>query len=230
MEESGLTQKHRSSESASNVLEPKTPADIGARSQRRRIVDAMVASCAEKSYAETTISDIVARARISRTTFYKRFGDKRECFDAALELCIEQVRDAAAASHSTADPPAEAARKAAVAVVDLLASQPNLAQFLAGEAHAVEPAVLERYRGLLLPALEGLWSANGNVPDPRVDPRLAFGRAQVLILNQIADPESADLHQLLFEFVYLTVAPFAGHDEALAQARLAQAEGGGDGR
>jgi AcrR family transcriptional regulator len=223
-------QKRSSSEIASNVLEPTTPSDIGARSQRQRIVAAMIASCAEKTYAETTISDIVARAKISRTTFYKRFGDKRECFDAALDCCIERVREAAAASHTPSDSPPDAARKAACAVVDLLDAEPALTQLLSGDAHAVEPAVLKRYRKLLVPALEGLWSASGSPPQPRIDPRLTFGRAQVLIFSQIADDGSGSLRELLPELVYLTVAPFAGHQEALEQSQLVGTEGRDDGR
>jgi AcrR family transcriptional regulator len=191
---------------------------------------AMVASCAEKTYAETTISDIVSRAKISRTTFYKRFGDKRECFDAALDLCIEGVRDAAVASHTPSDPPADAARKGACAIVDLLAADPALTQFLAGEAHAVEPAVLRRYRKLLVPALESLWAAEGAPPRPRIDPRLAFGRAQVLIFERIAAGNSKGLHELLPELVYLAVAPFAGHQQALTQSRLSSTGGEEDGR
>ena len=79
-------QKHQSSGSGSSVLSPTVPTDIGETSQRQRIIEAMIDSCAEKTYAATTITDIVSRARISRTTFYKRFGDKRACFDGDRRL------------------------------------------------------------------------------------------------------------------------------------------------
>ena len=72
-------QKQRSSEKPVSVLRPTIPVDIGERSQRQRILDAMIDSCAEKTYAATTITDIVARAHISRTTFYKHYEDKRAC-------------------------------------------------------------------------------------------------------------------------------------------------------
>jgi AcrR family transcriptional regulator len=222
-------QKHSSSEIASNILEPTIPPDIGALSQRERIVEAMIESCAAKTYAATTITDIVSGARISRTTFYKRFPDKRACFDAALDACIEQVRAAAIASYSPADPPAEAVRRATTAVLDLMAEKPALAQLLTGDAHSVEPAVLRRYRKLLLPALENLWAGAGEVPEPHIDPRLAFGRAQVLIFDQIAAGRADRLRELRPELVYLAVAPFAGHQEALRQSELAT-EGTDDGR
>ncbi|HET7443990.1 MAG TPA: TetR/AcrR family transcriptional regulator [Solirubrobacterales bacterium] len=180
----------------------------------------MIASCAEKTYSETTISDIVRGASISRTTFYKRFSDKRACFDAALDHGIELVAMAAAESRSSDDSPPEAVRKAAAAVLELLASQPELARLLAVEALAVDPAISGRYRALLLPAVEGLW--NGDRPkEPRTNPSLAVGRGQLLIFNQVAAGRAGNLPDLLPEVVYLALAPFAGHDEALQQSRQA---------
>jgi AcrR family transcriptional regulator len=204
-----------------SVLRPTTPPDIAHHAQRQRIVDAMIESCAEKTYAATTISDIVARARISRTTFYKQFEDKRACFDAAIEYCIEELQRIAAAAHSPSDSSADASRKGATAVVEALAERPGLAQLLSGDAIAVDPRVIERYRKAIIPALNALWGKDGEV-DTHTDPRLAFGQAQVLILNQIAAGEVESLPALLPEIVYLAVSPYAGHEEALAQSRLAR--------
>jgi AcrR family transcriptional regulator len=214
-------QKHRSFETSGNVLRLTTPPDIVSQSQRQRIVDGMIESCAEKTYAATTITDIVSRARISRTTFYKHFEDKRACFDAAIDYCIGELQEVAATAHSPQDPPGDAARKAATAVVGALAAKPGLAQVLTGDALAVEPQAIERYRRATIPALEALWSESGGRPPAHTDPRLAFGQAQVLILNQIATGKPDRLLELLPEVVYLTVSPFGGHEEALRQSRRA---------
>ena len=205
------------------MLEPTVPVDVGALSQRQRIVEAMISSCAEKSYAATTIADIVSGASISRTTFYKRFEGKRECFDAALDACIEDLSAAAASAHAADDAPAEAVRKAAAAMLELMAARPAVAQIVMGEAVSVEPAVVERYRKLLIPALQGLWGAAGQT-DAHTDPRLAFGRAQVLIYNQVLAGSVERLPELLPEIVYIGILPFAGHETALAEARLASGE------
>jgi AcrR family transcriptional regulator len=204
-----------------SVLDPTIPIDIGERSQRQRIVEAMVDCCAEKTYAATTIADIVSHASISRTTFYKRFGGKRECFDAALEWCIDEVRAAAATSYSTTDAPPVAVRKAAAAILELMAAKPALTQLLMGEAFSVEPAIVGRYRNLLIPVLEKLWADAGEPRGGRTDPRLAFGRAQVLIYNQITAGRAKRLPELLPEIVYIGLLPFSGHEEALREARLA---------
>lgn len=207
-----------------SVLHPTTPPDIGQRNQRRRIIDAMIESCAEKTYAATTITDIVAGARISRTTFYKQFQDKRECFDAAVAHCIELLQEAAAAAHTPEDPPADAVRKATTAVLEAMSKRPGVAQLLTGDAIAVDPMAVERYRAATIPALEALWAKENRTPEAHLDPRLAFGQAQVLILNQIASGRGNRLPELLPEIVYLAVGPFGGHDEAVRQAELARAE------
>jgi AcrR family transcriptional regulator len=214
-------QKHRSSEMTASALRSASAPDLGADNQRQRIIDAMIDSCAEKTYAATTITDIVARARISRTTFYKQFDDKRACFDAAIGHCIEQLQEVAASAHMGEDAPADAVRKATSAVIEALAERPGLAQLLTGDAIAVDPQVIECYRKATIPALEALWSRSDGAAETRSDPRLAFGKAQVLILNQIAIGEADRLPELLPELVYLAVSPFGGHDAALHQAQLA---------
>lgn len=216
-------QKQSSSESGRRVLEPMLPTDAGSRSQRQRIIEAMLSSCAEKTYAATTISDIVSRASISRTTFYKHFSDKRACFDATLDFCLDELRAVAAASTSAADSPAEAIHKGSAALLEALAARPALAQVLAAEAIAVDPVAPLRYRGVLVPALEGLW--RGQLP-PRgeTDPGLASGRAQLLVFSRVAGGRPDLLPQLQPEIVYLSLAPFLGHEEALRQSRLAAGE------
>lgn len=217
-----MMQKQSSSESRPSVLDPTIPRDIGVVSQRRRIIDAMVLSCAEKSYPATTISDIVSRASISRTTFYKRFSGKRDCFDAAIEACIDEIRVAAGANSSGWDSAPEAVRKTTGALLELMASKPALAQVLTGDAVWVDPSVTDRYRQLLMPALEGLLDVGGESKRKHSSPGLAFGRAQLLIFNEIAAGRSEQLHSLHPEIVYLCLVPFVGHDEAVRQSRLAE--------
>ena len=204
-----------------SAVEATSVPDLGSAAQRRRIVDAMIDSCAEKTYAGTTITDIVARAHISRTTFYKHFDDKRACFDAAIVDCIAQLQAVAAAAHSAEDEPADAVRKSTRAVIEALAERPGLAQLLTGDAIAVDPRVIECYRKATIPALEAIWSRHEGSVQAHSDPRLAFGKAQVLILNEIASGRVDRLPELLPEIVYLAVSPFGGHEAALHQAQLA---------
>ncbi|MDH6198269.1 AcrR family transcriptional regulator [Mycobacterium frederiksbergense] len=51
---------------------------------RSRLLDAMIESIVEDGYQNTTVADIVRRARTSRRTFYEHFASREDCFVALL--------------------------------------------------------------------------------------------------------------------------------------------------
>jgi AcrR family transcriptional regulator len=184
----------------------------------------MVACCAEKTYAGTTIADLVSRGSVSRATFYKLFNDKRDCFDAAVTLSIDRLAATLAAASSGCDSPAEATRRGTVAGLAMLAAEPELVLLLAGDVLAVDPGLVDRYSRMVVPALEAMWAAAGAPRRKHSSPGLAFGRAQLLVFHEVAAGRAERLPELVPDIVYLAIAPFAGHDAALRQARLAEDE------
>jgi AcrR family transcriptional regulator len=62
-----------------------------ASAQRRRMLAAMVAAVAEKGYSAVAVADVVARAHVSRATFYDQFTDKNDCFLAAFHTCADNL-------------------------------------------------------------------------------------------------------------------------------------------
>jgi AcrR family transcriptional regulator len=54
---------------------------------RRRLLDGLAESIVDVGYRDTTVADIVRRARTSRRTFYEHFAGKEECF-------VELLKDA----------------------------------------------------------------------------------------------------------------------------------------
>ena len=61
--------------------------DQGGEALRDAIVTSAIGVFRQKGYEETTIADIVAAARIGRSTFYKNFRDKKEL----LVECLEHI-------------------------------------------------------------------------------------------------------------------------------------------
>lgn len=53
----------------------------------------MLDRVAAQGYAETTVGDVVAAARVSRNAFYELFADKEDCFLAAAEQVGEEMLD-----------------------------------------------------------------------------------------------------------------------------------------
>jgi AcrR family transcriptional regulator len=65
---------------------------------RQRLLDGLAASIAETGYRNTTVGDIVRRARTSRRTFYEHFADKEACFVALLtDANAQMIRQISAA-------------------------------------------------------------------------------------------------------------------------------------
>ncbi len=60
------------------------PLDATAQ-QRARLLRAVISAVADKGYQATTITDIVQRARVSRSVMYREFDGKLDCFLAAIE-------------------------------------------------------------------------------------------------------------------------------------------------
>lgn len=70
---------------------------------RRRLLDGLAASIEEKGYRNTTVADIVRRARTSRRTFYEHFAGKEACFVALItDANAEMIRQISAAVDLTA--------------------------------------------------------------------------------------------------------------------------------
>lgn len=67
-----------------------TPSTVEA-SQRGRICFGLVQSVADKGYASTTVADVCALARVSKSTFYKLFGDKQTAYLAAYEVVHHEL-------------------------------------------------------------------------------------------------------------------------------------------
>jgi AcrR family transcriptional regulator len=65
---------------------------------RQRLLDGLAESIADRGYQDTTVADIVRRAKTSRRTFYEHFSCKETCFVAlTTEMNNEMIRRISAA-------------------------------------------------------------------------------------------------------------------------------------
>jgi AcrR family transcriptional regulator len=207
-----------------DVLAPTLPPDPGLRAREEKAIAAMAALCAERSYAATTVSEVVKRARISTRTFYKLFAGKRECFDAAAIAFVGELEEAVAAARQEAGSWPEEVRAGIAAILELAARKPDFARLAFVEAGAVDPALVERHR----PALAEALAPQPLPPGESADNPLAIGalgRAQVLIIDRITAGHSEQLPELLPDLLFIALLPFLGQEEALKAARAARETG-----
>ena len=74
------------------------------RSQRERMLEAMIDTVAEQGYNATTIVEVARRAAVARKTFYEHFGDKETCFLAANDWLLERLANYATPAYERPGP------------------------------------------------------------------------------------------------------------------------------
>jgi AcrR family transcriptional regulator len=126
------------------VSGPRVPREDADRNQRERLFGAMVATCAERGYEATTISDLVALSGVSRRDFYRHFDDKEACFLGAMEAILS----AAFRVASGADDAAGSLRT----LVELAGRQPAAARLCLLESYVAGRAARELMEGAMVRA------------------------------------------------------------------------------
>jgi AcrR family transcriptional regulator/DNA-binding MarR family transcriptional regulator len=182
--------------------------------QRSRLLAAAVSAVDELGYADTTVSDVTNRARVSRRTFYELFANREECLATVLEDVValgvgeiaaegldglawrERVRGGLWVILSFLDREPALAR---VCVVQVLRGGPRLLgrreEILAGLAAVVDEGRLEGARGAGCSPL----TAEGVV-----------GAAFTIIYARLLRGEREPLTALLGELMGMIVLPYMG--------------------
>ncbi len=200
-------------------------------SQRGRMIAAMAETVAAKGYAATTVADVVARAGVSRKTFYEHFADREECFLAAYDAAVDAVFGAVAERVAAGEPAGDDWRARVCAGVraylEALASEPAFARTFLVEVRVAGPRaqarraeVHDRFVDFLrsqstLARQDHPWLPA--VPDT-VYAAIVGGMDEV-VSAWVADGRTADLAQLVPDLSYFQLALLAGPEiakEALA--------------
>src|SRR5438874_7949512 len=93
---------------------------------RQRLVDGLAASIVAEGYRNTTVADIVRRARTSRRTFYAHYSGKEACFVALLtDNNAQMIREISAAVDASEPWPTQV-RQAVEAWIAFVESQPSI--------------------------------------------------------------------------------------------------------
>jgi AcrR family transcriptional regulator len=141
-------------------------------SQRTRLLRATIELGTEHGFASLTLTDIVGRAGVARSTFYEYFADKQQCFLEAFDYAADRLLE-----HVLAIGPPPAGDFASpvhayiTRLLELCLEEPGLVRLVAADAETLGPAAAERQR-----AIRGrLADALVNLRDylRRDDPKLA---------------------------------------------------------
>jgi AcrR family transcriptional regulator len=127
--------------------------------QRARILSAMVEVAAEGGYLGAAVAPVVARAGVSRRTFYELFEGREDCFLAAFEWGVSQARGVMVEAYGTQRSWRDRVRHALAALLGFLDAEPELARVCVIEALGAGRLVLAR-RGQMLDELTAALDAD----------------------------------------------------------------------
>jgi AcrR family transcriptional regulator len=192
--------------------------------RREAIVEAMIRVAGNKGYLAASVADVLTEAGVSRTTFYKHFSDKQECFLAAYDLAIGRVLEAAETACEGGRAWRDRARDGLAAVVELLAAEPALARAAiveistaGAEARRRHWTAMERFAALLEPDPEG------QEPElPASTALMAVSAVAGLIFDELREGRAENLPRRRPELEFALLVPYLGPRVA-AEASAASA-------
>jgi AcrR family transcriptional regulator len=219
--DSSSTSNPETPQSASHAL----PRAYLVRSQRERLLEAMLRVAAAKGYEATTVDDVVEVAGVSRETFEEMFEDKATCFleayDAVFDVLVAHVT--AAFEAAVDEPWPERIAAGLRALVELLATEADIARLSMVEVTAAGDDARARYRAALArftPFLEeGREYSNQSEELPADTARFAIGGATSMIFDEIRAGRGPELARILPDLVFAVLMPYLGPEEAEDEMR-----------
>jgi AcrR family transcriptional regulator len=183
------------------------PLHVVRASQRERLLEAMLASVADRGYAATTVPQVVADARVSRNAFYALFADKTACFLALCDELAAEIFDEL--SSLEGDDLVDVLRRGTSYYLRFWSERPAFARTYFVELPAAGPRALEQrdrqYAHFLALAeqLARLARPDGDVP--RLMPRMLVVSLTELVAEEVRAGRTEQLTGLEDELVDLMV-------------------------
>lgn len=196
------------------------PREFVTHNQRERLIAGIAEAIAEHGYSGTTIAHITRSAAVSRRTFYEHFESKDECFVAAYDAVMADLRERVSAAFDEQDDWPRAIKAGIGAMLEFLAANPTLARLCMVEALVAGPAVVERYDAAIQSFVPYFQKGREGRP-PEVLARLSatteealVGGMVSLISRRIIAGRAEQLEDLLPDLVEFTLTPYLGSAKA----------------
>lgn len=202
------------------------PRELVERSQRERLMAAVVKVTVAKGYESTTVGDILGEAGVGRESFYELFDDKLDCMMAAHKILLDDLEERVRATYIGDGPWPSRVREGLATTLDWFAADPEASRFLLVEMSTVGPAFRSifkreyaRFTGMLD---EGF---DDSAPGPELTEATSLGVGALLarIYEEILLDRVAELPRLLPDLTYDFLVPFVGEETAREQQRIAAA-------
>ncbi len=181
-----------------------------------RLIRATITVVARQGYPSSTVTDIVAEAGTSLSTFYECFQSKEEAFEAALYSARAKMLGVTLPAYRRARSWPQAIRALTEAIFAYLEAEPEFARLVAVDVYAAGPRVLER-RDQAIEAAQRFIDEGVEEYAPGLKPiaREAIASALYAMLCDRVRAEGAEnLRKLTPLATYMALSPFLGAEEA----------------
>jgi AcrR family transcriptional regulator len=204
---------------------PQLPRAYSVRSERERLLEAMVKMAAAKGYEATTVADVVEFAGVTQDAFEEMFESKEACFleayDAVFDVLVAHVT--AAFEAAAGEPWPEQIAAGLGALVGLMAMEADIARMAMVEVTAAGDDARERYRAMLTrftPFLEEGRTYSGQGEElPADTARFAIGGATSMIFDEVRAGRGPELKRILPDLVFAVLMPYLGPEAAEDEMR-----------
>jgi AcrR family transcriptional regulator len=200
------------------------PREIVERSQRERLLAAVVRVTVAKGYEATTVGDILGEAGVGRESFYELFDDKLACMLAAHKILVDDLEERVQAAYARSGPWPQRAHRALAATLDWFAADPTAARFTLVELSTVGPAfraIFQSEYARFTRLLDDGFGPKDPKPELTGASGLAIGAMLARIYEEVVLGRTAQLPRLLPDLTYEMLVPFLGEEAARAEQQRA---------
>jgi AcrR family transcriptional regulator len=184
-----------------------------------RILRALAAVVAEKGYPETTVAEVVDRAKTSQRTFYEHFDNKEDAMVAALDSGSSQMLALALPAFRRAPDWQHAVQATQEAMFSFGLLEPEYARLGGVEMYAAGKRALEQ-REVVTEGMEGLLAPGYELAReiPAITAEAIGGALYALLYDYVKQRGPKRLPEMVPAAVYMTLTPFLGAEQAYALA------------
>lgn len=202
------------------------PRELVARSQRERLIAAVVRVTAAKGYQATSVADILKAAGVGRESFYRYFGNKEDCFLAANDVLIDDLEAEIVGAYSQPGPWPARVRGGLAAILAWLATDPDVSRVMMIEMGTVGPVATERFRktfhrftALLDDDKELIGDIPADLPNLA---SIAGGAVFAAVYEEVALGDATRLPELLPQLTFELLLPYVGEAAAEKEREAAK--------
>jgi AcrR family transcriptional regulator len=179
--------------------------------QRERILGALAEVVVERGFAGASVGLVIARARVSRRTFYERFDGLEDCFRAVLDVGSARTVELVSGAFAREDCWQDGVRSALASLLVFLDSEPLLARVWLVESLAAGSWALEHREGSLRVLRElvvGGWPVSGSWSAPPLAAEGVMSAVLGVLHAHIVTGKPEPLIELLGPLMGLIAGPY----------------------